>query len=264
MTMLNHLLRALLCASLLLSAAACDKPPKPDPAPGPTPNPTPDPDPKPAAPYFRADLPAECVINFDQGVVAWTVETNITDWTVSSSETWCKATPKAEQIWLEVENYDARDENGFEAYDPPRICTVTVQAGTVFNKTIKLVQQTHTIIDFPQRTYSMNYDWILDEPSGMVVLLSADGQTRELVVQSNAYRWIPTTEASWLKVECLNNSTLKLTSTARPETESEARTATVKLYVETDELNYVTFQVQDAPAKVGGPDLNYGDHTDWD
>jgi len=38
----------------------------------------------------------------------------------------------------------------------------------------------------------------------------------------------------------------------------------VKLYVETDELNYVTFQVQDAPAKVGGPDLNYGDHTDWD
>ena len=206
---LNRCLRAVLYAALLLSLAACDKTPKPNPAPDPEP-------PAPVGPYFKADLPDECVINMDQGAVAWKVETNITDWTVSSSETWCKATPKADQIWLEVENYDARDENGFEAYDPPRICTVTVQAGTVFNKTIKLVQQTHTIIDFPQRTYSMNYDWILDEPSGMVVLLSADGQTRELVVQSNAYRWIPTTEASWLKVECLNNSTLKLTSTARP------------------------------------------------
>lgn len=257
MKCLNRCLRAVLYAALLLSLAACDKTPKPNPAPDPEP-------PAPVGPYFKADLPDECVINMDQGAVAWKVETNITDWTVTSDESWCKATAKADELWLDVENYDAREENGMERYDPPRTCTITVRAGTVFNKTIKLVQQTHTLISFPQLTYSVNYDWILDEPGGMVVLMSADGQTRDLMIWSNAYRWVPTSESSWLKVERLNNATLRLTSTARAATETDARTATVKLYVETDERNTAVFTVRDAPARVGGEDLGYGDHTEWD
>lgn len=260
--MLNHLLRALLCASLLLSAVACDKPLKPDPTPGPTPGP--DPEPKPAAPFFRADLPAEFVFNVDAGVMDWPVETNISDWTATSSDTWCKATPSQTGLRLETENYIVMGDGENVEYVAPRVCTVTVQAGTTFSKTIQIVQQTYTAINFPQHELYTNYDWILSGPEGITVLLSADGQTRELVVNSNAWLWVPETDAAWLQVTCVDNKTLRLTSTARPESETAPRSATVKVYDKNNEPVFRTFRVADAPATVGGDDFDYGDHTDWD
>lgn len=222
-----------------------------------------DPDPTPSGPYFTATLPDEVVLNMDPGAVSWVVDTNIEDWTATSSESWCKPVTGSTELLLQIEAYDARDDNGQYQYDPPRTCTVTVKAGTVFSKTIQVVQQTHVIISFIQRTYSMNYDWISDGPDGMNVLLSAAGQTRDLVVSSNAYRWVPTTDASWLKVECVDNATLRLISAARSDSDTQPRSAVVKVYVETDQLNYETFTVLDAPASVEGNDFGYGDHTDW-
>lgn len=255
----NYLSPAVLLAALL-TLAACDKPSQP----GPIPTPDPTPEPTPTAPYFRADLPAEFVFNVDAGVMTWPVETNITGWTATPSETWCKAVPSNTGLRLETESYIVKDDRGNVEYVAPRLCTVTVRAGTAYSKTIQVIQQTYTMISFPQQSLSANYDWIEDGPSGMTVFLSADGQTRDLQVSSNAWRWIPETDAAWLKVECVNNSTLRLTSTARAETETSERSATVKLYVESDALKYVTFQVQDAPATVGGDDFDYGDQTDWD
>lgn len=255
-------LAALLCAALFLSVVgACQKPAKPgeEGQGGGQQQP-----PVPTGPYFKADLPDEYLMSFNQGAVSWPVDTDITDWTATSDADWCKPTAKAKELWLDVEDYDCRDENDAYKYDPPRICTVTVKAGTVFSKTIKIVQDTHTFISFTQLRYSLNYDWILDEPSGMKVLLSADGQTRDLMISSNAYRWVPETEATWLKVKCVDNATLRLTSTARADTETAPRSATVKLYVETDRLNTANFTVEDAPASVEGNDFSYGDHTDWD
>ena len=245
----------------VLAAGGCQKAPKPNQGQGQGQGQQQE---QPTGPYFKINLPDEFLMSYNQGAASWVVDTDITDWTATSSEGWCKPTAKAKELWLDVEDYDCRYENGAYRYDPPRICTVTVKAGTVFNKTFKVVQDTHTMISFTQLTYSQNYDWILDEPSGMKVLLSADGQTRDLMITSNAYRWIPETEASWLKVECVNNATLRLTSTARPESETTARRATVKLYAETDRLNTASFTVEDAPANVEGNDFSYGDHTDWD
>lgn len=243
---------------VLLAAVSCHKPPTP----GPTPDPGPEPVPE--GPFFRADLPDECVIGFDQGAVAWAVETNIADWAASSDAEWCKPTSKTKELWLDVENYDCRDENGYERYDPPRTCTVTVKAGTVFSKTIKIIQDTHTIITFPQEVMNGNYDWITSGPGGMKVLLSADGQTRDIVIMSNAWRWVAETEAAWLKLERVDGATLRVTSTARSASETTARSAKVNLYPETNRLNVASFTVEDAPADVNGEGYGYGDHTDWD
>ena len=151
-------LAALLCATLALSAVgACQKPPKPgeEGQGGGQQQP-----PAPKGPYFKAELPDEYLLSYNQGGISWPVDTDITDWTATPDAEWCKWTPKEKELGLVVEDYDCRDENGYESYDPPRTCTVTVKAGTVYSKTIKIIQDTHTIINFPQSEMSSLYDWI--------------------------------------------------------------------------------------------------------
>lgn len=252
----NNLLMA---ALLVILAVGCHKIPKPNQEQEQEQNPE-----QPKGPYFKAELPNEYLLSYNQGGISWPVDTNIDDWTATSDAEWCKPTAKEKELGLVVENYDCRDENGYEQYDPPRTCTVTVKAGTVFSKTIKIIQDTHTIINFPQSEMSSNYDWISTGPSGMKVLLSADGQTRDIVIMSNAWRWVAETEASWLKLERIDGATLRVTSTARGESETTARSAKVKLYVESNRLNEASFTVEDAPADVNGEGYGYGDHTDWD
>lgn len=253
---------SLMVASLLLLLTGCGKPDPPpttsDPGTTPT-TPT-----TPSDPYFRAELPDERVSNADSDVAIWAVDTNIEDWKATSSESWCKPTVTAKELRLDIEEYKIRNANGDWEYAQPRTCTVDVTAGTVFSKSIRIVQQTYTIITFPQQAMSAKYDWIQDGPSGMTVLLSSDGDMREILVSSNTWRWVPETDAGWLKAEYVNGSTLRLTSTARAETETSARSAQVKVYDKNNELVYSTFTVQDAPANVEGQDFGYGDHTGWD
>ena len=240
----------LLGAALLLSAAgACQKASKPgEGGQGGGQNP-----PAPTGPYFKADLPDEYVLNRDPGAVSWIVDTNIPDWTVESDEAWCKATAKTNEVWLDIEEFDAREENGAYKYDPPRTCTVTVKAGAVYNKTFKIIQQTNTIISFPEAVANI-----------LTVELPADGGTAEVLVWSNAYHWTPTTDASWLTVTRKDAATLKVTSTPRSDGETEARSTKVIVYVTSDEFVDNQFTVVDAPARVGGEGYDYGDHTDWD
>lgn len=255
-------LAALLCASIALSAVgACQKPPKPgeEGQGGGQQQP-----PAPKGPYFKAELPDEYVLSYNQGAISWAVDTDITDWTATSDEEWCKPTAKAKELLLDVEDYDCRDENGYERYDPSRTCTVTVKAGTVFSKTIRIIQDTHTIITFPQMELSSQYDWITVSSEGMTVFLSPDGETRDIAVMSNAYRWTTSTEADWLTVTRVDGATLRITSKARDASVTAPRSTKVQLAVTSDVLNNASFKVEDAPASVAGHDLDYGDHTDWD
>ena len=256
---MRTLQKYLLPALLLLLLSGCGKAPKPSPDPGTDPTPTP------SGPYFRADLPDERVSNVDPDIAIWPVETDIKDWTATSSETWCRTTTSATELRLDIDEYKVRNayDNGWE-YAQPRTCTVTVKAGTVFSKTIRIVQQTYTIITFPQQSLSSRYDWIQDGPEGMAVLLSSDGDTRDVMVSSNSWRWVPETDAGWLKAEYVNGSTLRLTSTARAQSETASRSTQVKVYDQNNLLQYSTFTVKDAPANVGGEDFDYGDHTGWD
>lgn len=174
-------------------------------------------------------------------------------------------TVTAKELRLDIEEYKIRNAYGYDwEYAQPRTCTVDVTAGTVFSKSIRIVQQTYTIITFPQQAMSAKYDWIQDDPSGMTVLLSSDGDTREVMISSNAWLWVPETTALWLKAEYVDGATLKLTSSARAQSETSARSAQVKVYDKNNELVYSTFTVQDAPANVEGQDFGYGDHTGWD
>ena len=144
---------AALCVAVL-AAGGCQKAPKPNQGQGQGQGQQQE---QPKGPYFKINLPDEFLMSYNQGAASWVVDTDITDWTATSSEGWCKPTAKAKELWLDVEDYDCRYENGAYRYDPPRICTVTVKAGTVFNKTFKVVQDTHTMISFTQLTYSQNY-----------------------------------------------------------------------------------------------------------
>ena len=242
----------------VLAAGGCQKPNNPGQDPGPGGGT------EPKGPYFKAELPDERVIAYNDGNVSWPVETDITDWTATSDAEWCKPTTAATYLRLDIEDYDCRDENGYERYDPPRTCTVTVKAGTVFSKTIKIIQVTHIIITFPQQEFNkLRYDWILSGPEGMTVLLSADGQTRDVVVKSNAYRWTPSTEADWLTVTRIDGATLRVTSKARDASVTTSRSATVKVDSGVWD-QYATFTVKDATSELDDEGYGYGDHTDWD
>ena len=249
----------LLAALVILALAGCQKKPLPGQEQGQGQQQV-----QPKGPYFKAELPDEYLLSYNQGGISWPVDTDITDWTATSDADWCKPTAKAKELWLDVEDYDCRDENGYESYDPPRTCTVTVKAGTVFGKTIKIIQDTHTIITFPQMELNSQYDWITVNSEGMTVHLSPDGETRDIAVMSNAYRWTPSTEADWLTVTRIDGATLRITSKARDASVTVPRSAKVQLAATSDLINNASFKVEDAPASVAGHDLDYGDHTDWD
>jgi len=251
--MLNHLLRALLCASLLLSAAACDKPPKPGPAPGPTPNPTPDPDPKPEAPYFRADLPAEVVFNLDPYGTSFGVETNIPDWTVESSADWCAVSKGENQFSIIPTRYEVKNDDGIIQYIAPRLCTVTVRAGTVFNKTLKIAQQTWTYCTFLE-----------SEHVGYVLALSSDGETHDVLISTNVYFWNASTDADWLTLKRIDNGTLRVTSSPRVESVTTPRSARVVLTTPHDLVELDDFTVVDGEPGLSGPDYGYEEGTEWD
>jgi len=238
--------RGAVCVMLAVLAVGCHKKPLPGQEQGQGQE-------QPKGPFFKVDLPDEYVLNRDAGAVSWAVETNVPDWTVESDAAWCKATAKANEVWVDFEKFDARYDNGAYKYDPPRIATVTVKAGTVYNKKFKIIQQTNTIVSFPEAVANI-----------LTVELPADGGSAEVLVWSNAYHWTPTTDASWLTVSRKDAATLKVTSAPRPDGETEARSAKVTVYVTSDEFVNNDFTVVDAPARVGGEGYDYGDHTDWD
>lgn len=202
-------------------------------------------------PYFKADLPDEFIVNRDPGSVSWSVDTNIEDWTVTSSEDWCVAeVTEDSRLLLTIEDYDPRTDNGIYIYDPPRTCSIEVKAGDTFSKKFKLVQQCRISISFPYLTSAIK--------------LPPSGGSVDVIVSTNAYKWAAQTDASWIEVRCVDNTTLRIKSTARSGQETEIRQATIKVYPTSDETQYSTLSVQDTPPTVDGDDWDYGDHTDWD
>jgi len=201
-------------------------------------------------PFFKVDLPDEYVVNSDPGAISWAVSTNIETWTATSSEGWCKPEVSNSTLLLRIDDYDPKTENGAYIYDPPRVCTIEVKAGNVYSKTFKLVQQCRIGFDFPYLTSAVTIP-----PTGGVV---------DVVVRTNAYKWTARTEASWLKLECVDAYTLRITSTPRSEQSDEIREARVLVYPVSDETDPSWITVKDSQPTVGGSDWGYGDHTNWD
>ena len=189
----------------------------------------------------------ELVYNRDAvSVAAMTVKTNVTDWSVTSSDTWCSATAdENNNIILQLQEYGESRE-----VLPPRICTVSVQAGAVFNQTIKVVQQSYVVFSF--------------EREGQPVVLPASGATIDVPVYTNSYQWTPISPADWIKLEQQSPSILRVTTSPRPVTESSPRSALVTVHSSSDEYAKGSFEVRDEDATLSGEDYQYGEHIDWD
>ena len=189
----------------------------------------------------------ELVYNRDAvSVAAMTVKTNVTDWSVTSSETWCSAiVNEYGNIILQLPEY-----GGEREVLQPRICTVSIQAGTVFNQTIKVVQQSYVVFSF--------------EREGQPLVLPASGATIDVPVYTNSYQWTPSSPVDWIKLEKQSPSVLRVTTTPRPATESSPRSALVTVHSSSDEYAKGSFEVRDEEAALTGEGYQYGEHLDWD
>lgn len=216
----------------------------------------------PADKYCTADMPNVWVFNRDASSTSFTLQTNLEaeDFNVTCSETWCttQVQPTAKEdmkrLAVFVTEYDVRDANGIYVYDPPRTATLRIKGGGVFDRTITIAQNTNVIISTPL---------LPNTGFGDILYLSAAGETQEVAVTANCYRWKASTEATWLTVTQKDNMTLIVTSSER--TGDTPRSATVTIVNESDKLNdRHTFTVADKDAVLTGSDYQYGEGTDWD
>jgi len=251
-------------AAIMLAAAACElpdpdnpngseinKPDKPD---------NPDNPDTPSGPYFKLlnslDDPVaegqEVIFNRDASGTTFIVQTNIDDWNATASEEWCDVhTDENGNLVVLTPEYGEWNE-----MLPPRIGIVTVTASNGFKRTIYIIQQSSTYIDFPRLEFD-NALWSKKLP------LAPAGETVDVLILTNSYRWIPSTDVSWLKLDVVDISTLRVTS--YPDSGSgSGRRGTVTLTVASDQTNKVSFVVVDGNPAITGIDYEYGERSDWD
>ena len=93
--------------------------------------------------------------------------------------------------------------------------------------------------------------------------MSAAGEEKDACIVTNCYRWVPTTDASWLTVSRKDQVTLHLVS--KPAAEGEGiRSAKVTITDSNDDLQKTTFTVMDKDGFLSGYDYGYGDTDPWD
>lgn len=240
-------------------------------------NPTPGPGGKEDEPYFNIQLintdtgaamnpiPAEIVFpnnsrgNKERGGIPVIIDTNLKD------EEWSITTSNYEICSISWGDYNGKTERYIDClqyvyeYSPeknpaPRECDITISAGSLFNKTIHIVQQ--GIVSFI----------IPDKKEGEAEVVSPSGETLEHFVFSTAYKWSAESDADWLKISTPDANTLRITASPRSDSDANKRTAVVTLHdlctLSSWQTAY-TITITDADAALGGDDYNYGDHIDW-
>lgn len=205
----------------------------------------------------------EVVFNTDATGTNFIVQTNQSNWAVESDAAWCtveknEATQhESATVVILVEDYDVRDANGFVHNLPARECKVRVTAGNLFDKTIRVVQQ--GVVYF---NYTAGFIW--DQSLFSYVLeMNAAGEEKDAYILTNCYKWIATTDASWLTVSRIDQVTLHLESQPAAAGESP-RSAKVTITDANDDFLSTTFTVRDKAGIISGHDYQYGEHMDWE
>lgn len=232
-----------LLAAALFAVVGCSKPEQG--GPGPSPKPSPIPDPPTPTEYFKAEIQDVYVQGPDDTGFSLTVDTNMDSgkWTVTSDAEWLTITKNSNDVVIVPASIE-RDQNNYPA---PRSCRVSVKAGTVYEKTFTVVQEAWTRIN-----------------SSYEVKLNPGGETLELNVLHNCYSWTPATDADWLTVRKKDTATLVVTSSPRGASDSQIRSAVVRLQSDWQADTYWEIKVSDAESELGNEDYDYGDRTDWD
>ena len=205
----------------------------------------------------------EVVFNADATGTNFIVQTDQSDWSISSDADWCKVektdeTPStAATAVILVDDYDVRDEEGNYHNLAARECNVRVKAGTIYDKTIRVVQQGRVYFN-----YTEDFTWNLGLFS-YVLEMSAAGEEKDAYIVTNCYKWVPETDASWLSVSRKDQVTLHLAS--RPAAAGEGpRSARVTISDSNDASQSTTFTVMDRQGLLSGYDYDYEDTTPWD
>lgn len=225
--------------------------------------------------YFNAQL-----INLDTGAAMTSIPSELVfpndlgsesgiplliDTNLKEDEDWSITITNPDMCYISWGDYNGKTERKIvctqyvyqyspEQYPAPRECDLIIKAGSLFEKTIHIVQQ--GIISFVMP----------DHKEGVTNVLSPTGETVEEIVLSNAYKWEASSNADWLSVTVPAPNTLRITSSPRSDSDAKKRTAVVTLH---DLCTFASWQtafnitITDADAALGGDDYNYGDHIDW-
>ena len=215
-------------------------------------------------------MPDEVVLSCNETLYKLYVESNISPEKFSigieaEGEQWCQARITQAQdaenslvIEITSDTYSREDGLGQPLYEPYRTATLHVTYGSVVNKRIKIVQESHVMLLTE-----------LDYTSASVLRVSPKGETTEVKVLTNCYSWMCGTNDDWITVEKKDDATFVVTSTARPEGQTEMRKAEITV-MSNKMINglmptMVKIQVIDADAGVSGEDYDYDENvTDWD
>ena len=224
----------------------------------------------PASGEYCKYMPDEVVLSCSETLYQLYVESNISPEKFNISieaegEQWCQAAIAKDQneenslvIKITSDTYNREDGLGQPLYEPYRTATLHVTYGSVVDKRIKVVQESHIMLLTE-----------LDYTSASVLRVSPKGETTEVKVLTNCYSWMCGTNDDWITVTKKDDATFVVTSTARPEGQTEMRQAEITVmsnkFIDGLMPTMVKIQVVDSDAGVSGEDYGYDDNvTEWD
>jgi len=203
--------------------------------------------------YCNTEMPAIWVFNKDAGYMSFYFETNITDFSVSSSESWCTVqmenteTENLKSLIISVTEYAT------STFTTPREAKVLIKGADIYNFSITIAQNANISIETPNLPY---------KDTGYTLEL-APGTSKEVTIRANCYSWSASTDVDWLTLTPKDYTTLIVTSTLN--TSDTPRTASVTIVNNADELNdQFVFTVIDGKAELTGNDYSYGTSIGWD
>ena len=224
----------------------------------------------PAGSEYCKNMPDEVVLSCNETLYKLFVESNISPEKFNigieaEDEQWCQARITQNQdaenslvIEITSDTYSREDGMGQLLYEPYRTATLHVTYGSVVDKRIKIVQESHVMLLTE-----------LDYTSASVLRVSPKGETAEVKVLTNCYSWTCVTNDNWITVTKKDDATFTVTSTARPEGQMEMRQAEITVmsnkFIDGLMPTMVKVQVVDADAGIRGEDYGYDDNvTGWD
>ena len=193
---------------------------------------------------------------YEAGYHTLVVKTNLSDdkWSATSDAAWCTTAKDGNLLKISYEQYGVKN----DAFQP-RSCSVTVDAGTVFNAVFTVAQQAGrkqlTVYGSPSNPF----------------YISPSGTPSEFLITTNQWDWKIENQSDWLTAEHVDRMTLRVTAAPKQTADGTKRKGTILLYssiwksfdsyVEGEAYRMIFY---DADTDFSGEDYGYGDNQTWD
>lgn len=205
-------------------------------------------------PYFTIGLVPDTIKTLTYWSFSYIYSTNIEeDISLQSSADWCEVTlgPDSNIIIHAIESYNQTEEQKRDfIYPAPRQCTVTITVGDVYKKTVVVIQEAD--------------DAVIQTEGYAYLELNGNGDKAYKHIISNCISWTATTKADWLKLNKIDENTLEIVSTARPDSITSGRSTSVTLTSDLNEWVTKSFGVREKEAEISAGEYKYSEPTPWD